>query len=96
MCIDPPLLHTFLGIQYVSSFNTIVIHLPLFTIFKMAAGKVDNLQEELLRTKKVHAFTTREVSILRTRIKILEKECKKKDQQIDDLLKDDVRLNILN
>ncbi|KAI6200956.1 hypothetical protein M3Y96_00789800 [Aphelenchoides besseyi] len=51
--------------------------------------QVDNLQEELLKTKKVHAFASREASLLRTRVKILEKECKKKDQQIDELLRED-------
>ncbi|KAI6220579.1 IQ domain-containing protein E [Aphelenchoides fujianensis] len=60
---------------------------PLYNSQKM--DHVENLQEELLKTKKVHAFATRECSIMRTKIKILEKELKKKDQQIDDFLRED-------
>ncbi|CAD5214121.1 unnamed protein product [Bursaphelenchus okinawaensis] len=52
-------------------------------------ARFENMEEELLRTKKSHAFAMREIGIMRTRLKVLEKECKKKDQQIDELVKDD-------
>uniref|UniRef100_A0A1I7SS21 Coiled-coil domain containing 167 n=1 Tax=Bursaphelenchus xylophilus TaxID=6326 RepID=A0A1I7SS21_BURXY len=55
-------------------------------------ARLENMEEELLRTKKSHSFAMREISIMRTRLKVLEKECKKKDQQIDELMKDEVSI----
>lgn len=58
-------------------------------------GRVDNLQEELLKTKKVsfsnvlftvyiqsHAFAMREISILRTKIKSSERHTNQSTQNL--------------
>ncbi|KAI1731908.1 hypothetical protein Ddc_00752 [Ditylenchus destructor] len=50
---------------------------------------VNDLRDELLKTKRAHSLALRENSFIRTKFKISEKECKKKEKEIMQLLSTD-------
>uniref|UniRef100_A0A915EN20 Uncharacterized protein n=1 Tax=Ditylenchus dipsaci TaxID=166011 RepID=A0A915EN20_9BILA len=52
-------------------------------------SSVNDLREELLKTKKAHSMALRDNSFMRTKLRIAEKECKRKEKEIGNLLSSD-------